>query len=83
MGIGTSILLIAVGAIFKYAVNETDVGPLEIDTLGTILLILGIFGLILSLIFMFAWDRDRPARRETYVDDVPPRDRYGPPPPRY
>ena len=81
MGLGTSIVLIAVGAILKYAVNETTVGPLEIDTVGLILLLLGILGLILSLIFMFGLlDRDRGARRETYVEEVPPRDRMGPPP---
>ena len=81
MGIGTSILLIAVGAILKYAVNETDVGPIEINTVGTILLILGLFGLVLSLIYMFALDRDRPVRRDPYVEDAPPpRDRYGGPP---
>ena len=79
MTIATSIVLIAIGAILKYAVNKTDVGPLEIQTVGTILLILGIFGLILSLLYTFVWaDRDRPARRETYVEEAPPRDRFGP-----
>ena len=79
MTIGTSIVLIAIGAILKYAVNETDLGPLELQTVGTILLILGIFGLILSLLYTFIWsDRDRPVRRETYVEDAPPRDRFGP-----
>lgn len=84
MGLGTSIVLIAAGAILKYAVNETTVGPLEIDTVGLILLLLGILGLILSLILMFGLlDRDRGVRREHYVEDAPPRDRMGPPPPRY
>ena len=80
MTIGTSIVLIAVGAILKYAVTERDVGPLDIDVAGTILLILGILGLILALLYQFVWaDRDRGVRRETYVEDVPPpRDRYGP-----
>ena len=77
MGIGTSIFLIAVGAILKWAINETDVGPVEIDTVGTILLIIGILGLVISLLYMFIWS-DR-ARRADPVDDVPPRDRY----PRY
>jgi beta-lactamase regulating signal transducer with metallopeptidase domain len=76
MGIGTSILLIAVGAILKYAVNA-DVEGVEIDTVGTILLIIGIIGLVISLLYMFIWS-DR-ARRTDVVDDVPPRDRY----PRY
>ena len=50
MGIGTSIFLIAVGAILKWAVNA-DVSGLEISTIGTILLVVGILGLIISLLF--------------------------------
>ena len=76
MGIGTSILLIAIGAILKYAVN-TDVEGIEIDTVGTILLIIGILGLVISLLYTTVWaNRGRP----DVVDDVPPppRDRYGP-----
>ena len=79
MGIGTSIFLIAVGAILKWAINETDVGPVEIDTVGTILLIIGILGLMLSLLWMFVLS-DRGPRRDAYAEE-PPRDRA--PPPRY
>ena len=46
MGIGTSILLIAIGAILKYAINA-DIEGVEIDTVGTILLIIGIIGLLI------------------------------------
>ena len=48
MGIGTSIFLIAVGAILKFAVNA-DVSGLEISTIGLILMIVGIIGLLISL----------------------------------
>ena len=48
MGIGTSIFLIAVGAILKFAVNA-DVSGLEISTIGLILMIVGIVGLLISL----------------------------------
>jgi beta-lactamase regulating signal transducer with metallopeptidase domain len=77
MGIGTSILLITVGAILKYAVNA-DISGLELDTVGTILLIVGILGLVLSLVYTF-FLADR--RRGTVVDEPvpPPRDRMGPP----
>lgn len=51
MGIGTSIVLIAAGAILKWAVNA-DVSGIELTTVGTILLIVGILGLIISLLFM-------------------------------
>ena len=50
MGIGTSIVLIAAGAILKWAVNA-DVSGIELNAFGTILLIVGIIGLITSLLF--------------------------------
>ena len=58
MGIGTSIFLIALGAILKYAVNA-EVSGLEISTIGLILMIVGIIGLLISLFTMTLWDRDR------------------------
>jgi hypothetical protein len=72
MTIGTSILLIAAGAILRYAVNaNSDV--INIQTVGLILMIAGILGLILSLLYMAFWaDRTRP-RRDRYVDEPPTR----------
>lgn len=68
MGLGTSIVLIAVGAILSYAVTF-EVAGIDIQTVGTILLIIGIIGLIISLIYMFVLNkRDRPADR-TVVQD--------------
>ena len=43
MGIGTSIFLIALGAILRFAVTAT-VSGIEIATVGTILLVVGIIG---------------------------------------
>ena len=76
MGIGTSILLIAIGAILKYAINA-DIEGVEIDTIGTILLIIGIIGLVISLIYMFVMNDRRRGVAPDPVDDVP-RDRYCP-----
>ena len=59
MGIGTSIFLIAVGAILKYAVNA-EVSGLEISTIGVILMICGVLGLLISLLYASMW-RDRAA----------------------
>jgi hypothetical protein len=56
MTIGTSIALIAVGAILKWAVTAT-VSGFDIQTAGTVLFVLGILGLVLSLIYTFAWSR--------------------------
>jgi len=54
VGIGTSIFLIAVGAILKYAVTA-DVSGVNLDTVGVILMVVGIVGLLLSLLWMTIW----------------------------
>ena len=65
MGIGTSILLIAVGAILRYAVNVT-VSEIELETVGLILIIVGIIGLVISLAVTFMGNGDRPRRPHDY-----------------
>ena len=75
MQIGTSILLIAVGAVLRYAVNAT-VSWINLDTVGLILIIVGVVGLVISMLYMALWaDRTR-APRDPYADPPPPRDRY-------
>ena len=64
MGIGTSIFLIAVGAILRYAITVTVEG-VEIDTVGLILMVVGIIGLVISLAIFMASD-DRPRRPDDY-----------------
>jgi len=68
MGVGVSILLIAAGAILTWAVTAT-VSGVSIHTVGVILLIVGILGLVLSLVFWSSWGG--PTRRRTYVDEGP------------
>ena len=51
MGIGTSIFLIAAGAILYFAVNA-DVSGLEISTVGLILMLAGALGLVISLFML-------------------------------
>jgi hypothetical protein len=65
MGIGTSIFLIAVGAILRYAVTVTVQG-VEIDTVGLILMVVGIIGLVISLAIVFMSTDDRPRRPDDY-----------------
>jgi Domain of unknown function (DUF6458) len=65
MGIGTSILLIAVGAILRYAVNVT-VSEIELQTVGLILIIVGIIGLVISLAVLFMGNGDRPRSPDDY-----------------
>ena len=59
MGIGTSIFLIAIGAILYFAVNA-DISGLEISTVGLILMVVGILGLVISLYLMSMATRRRP-----------------------
>ncbi|HZB24135.1 MAG TPA: DUF6458 family protein [Gaiellaceae bacterium] len=63
MGIGVSILLIAVGAILIWAV-DVSVSGLELTTVGWILLIVGAIGALLSLIFWSSWGGVRRERDE-------------------
>jgi len=51
MTIGGSIFLIAVGAILRYAVNES-VESVDLPTVGLILMIAGALGLLLGLYLM-------------------------------
>jgi hypothetical protein len=51
MGIGTSLLLIAAGAILKFAVHASISG-LSLQTVGVILMVVGALGLLLSLFGM-------------------------------
>ena len=71
MGIGTSIFLLALGAILRFAVNESEVAGIEIGTIGIILMIAGILGLLISL-FLLTQARDRGV---TTRDRVVERDR--------
>lgn len=54
MGIGVSLLLIAVGAILIWAV-EVTVSGVELVTVGWILLVVGAIGALLSMIFWSSW----------------------------
>ena len=54
MGLGTSIVLIAAGAILRFAVSVTTTG-FNLHTVGVILMIVGAVGLVLSLIFWSSW----------------------------
>jgi heme/copper-type cytochrome/quinol oxidase subunit 2 len=58
MALGTSLFLIAVGAIMRYAISDSLEG-VDIPTVGLILMIVGIIGLLISLLTMTLWDRDR------------------------
>jgi len=66
MTIGVSIFLIAVGAILYFATNFR-VAHVSVDTVGVILMLAGLLGLILGLIQQAMWSRR--TRREVRVED--------------
>jgi hypothetical protein len=76
MALGTSLLLIAVGAMLRFAVTVSAHG-FNIHTVGVILMAVGVVGLLISLLWMAMW-RDRAAARPGYIErrDVPPADSY-------
>ena len=57
MGIGASIFLIALGAILTFAVH-VDLGGLDINVIGWILMIVGVLGLVVTTLI---WGRHRTA----------------------
>ncbi len=63
MGIGVSILLIAIGAILAFAVNA-EVAGIDIHVVGYILMVAGLLGLIMTA---FIWG---PRNRRAAGGDV-------------
>jgi hypothetical protein len=74
MGLGVGIFLTAVGAILAFAVSATTSG-INIHTVGWILMIVGIAGIVLSMIFWSSWAGpgywSNGRRRTTTVDEGP------------
>jgi beta-lactamase regulating signal transducer with metallopeptidase domain len=66
MTIGSSIFLIAVGAILRFAVTTTTPG-FNIHTVGLIVLLAGVAGLLISLFWLTTWRE----RRRTTVTTSP------------
>ena len=66
MGISVSILLAAAGAILLWAVNA-EVSGVDLDAVGVILLVVGIIGVALSLVFWSSWGGFGGGRRDTTV----------------
>ena len=73
MGLGASLFLIAGGAILVWGVNA-EVAGLDVDAIGVILMVVGIIGAVLSMIFWSSWGGfgGGGRRRATYVEEGPP-----------
>ena len=73
MGLGTSLFLVAIGAILDFAVTVNTPG-FNLHTVGVILMVVGVIGLVLSMIFWGSWGGFH--RQAVYSDGmVPPRRR--------
>jgi len=72
VGIGASIVLLAVGAILTFALDVTTEG-INLDTVGVILMIAGGLGLVISLLF---WSSVAPFGSRTGDRTVVREERY-------
>lgn len=75
MGIGTSLFLIAAGAILRFAVTVSS-RDFNVQTVGLILMIVGAVGLAISLLWITVWSDRRSHRADVVERDVPPTQRY-------
>jgi hypothetical protein len=80
MGFGVGLILAAVGAVLAFAV-DTTVSGVNIHTIGWILLIVGLVGIVLSLVFWSSWAgpgywSGGTRRRTTVYEDDPAGPRY-------
>lgn len=72
MSLANSLFLIAVGAILRFAVTLSARG-FDLHTFGVILMIVGVVGLIVSVLWMTLW-ADRRATPVAFERDVPLRE---------
>lgn len=71
MGVGSSIFLIAIGAILDFAVKVQNGHGFNVNKVGLILLIVGIVGLVLSLFFWSSWGGFGSHHRRRAVSEEP------------
>jgi hypothetical protein len=78
MGLPVSLILIAFGAILAFAVHQDPNQSVDVSVVGWILMLVGLFGLLLSLVL---WERWGPGywgwHRAAYTADPYAPRRYG------
>ena len=67
MGFVVSIILIAVGFVLALAVHPTNPHPVDVNTVGWILVVVGFLGFLADLVLWSSWGPGY--MRRTYVDD--------------
>ena len=68
MRIGAGLLLIAVGAILRFGISTVSTHGVAIHTIGDILMVVGVLGVVLWMVVWAPWSR---SRRPAYRDDAP------------
>jgi hypothetical protein len=74
MRIGAGLVLIAIGAILRFGISTVSTHGFSIHTIGDILMLVGVLGLVLWLAVWAPWGYRRRTvyRREVPPDRVPP-----------
>jgi uncharacterized membrane protein len=72
MRIGSSLVLIAIGAILKFAVT-TSVSGINLSTVGVVLMVVGVAGLVISLVMASSTRRTEVVHRSVRDEQVEPR----------
>jgi hypothetical protein len=84
MRIGAGLFLIAVGAILRFGISTVSTHGISVHTIGDILMLVGLLGVLLWLVVWAPWSRGRRTRyrarsyREVPPGELPP-DRTPPP----
>jgi hypothetical protein len=78
MATGISLFFLAIGAILTFAI-ETSVEGVDLDTIGVILMVIGLLGMLFSLVLWDNWaprthvrDDDLVGRRDVLIDEDAP-----------
>ncbi len=69
MRIGAGLLLIAVGAILRFGISTVSTHGVGVHTIGDILMLVGVLGVVLWMVAWAPWSRDR--RRPAYREQPP------------
>jgi hypothetical protein len=69
MRIGAGLALIAMGAILRFAISTVSTHGIAVHTIGDILMLVGVLGVVLVVAVWAPWGR---TRRPVYRDELPP-----------
>ena len=70
MGVAVSLIIAAVGLVLALAVHPASPGSVDVNTVGWILFIVGLIGLVLDLVLWSSWGPGY-LRRTSYVNGGP------------